>query len=354
MSVENLSSRRSSDWMKVLAGSAGLVGGVALASFAVVHATPVPIARFVRALFKDPVYALPAYGVVDGESVLIEANLTYPSSFPQNTVDFYRPRDVRPRATVLWVHGGSFVGGDKGDVVNFASALAQQGYNVFVMNYALAPETTYPAPVVQVGECIDFLLAHADRYDIDFNAFCLAGDSAGAQIAGQYAAIETNPHFAEQMGIERRLGPDGIKVMLLYCGPYNLMELAGVEDPALSFFFDQVGWAYLGRRDWRDGAALEQASLAQQVSEQFPPTYITDGNTGSFESQARVLFSALEAKGVPAASRFFDRDKQVTHHEYQFLLNEDAALVALGDTLSFLETWVAHRPDMANGRHNLS
>lgn len=345
MSVGILSGDRSPAWTKALAGSVGLVGGIAFAAFVAIHATPVPIARFIRALFRDPAYAKSSCGVVDGEGILIETGLVYPSRFPQNTVDLYRPRFGMPRATVLWVHGGAFVGGDKGDVANFASALAQQGYNVFVMNYALAPETTYPAPVMQVGECIDFLLVHSDRYAIDFDTFCLAGDSAGAQIAGQYAAVEADFRFADQMGIERRLGENGIRAMLLYCGPYDLAALAEVEDPIVSFLFGQIGWAYMGRRDWRSDAALVQASLAWQVSERFPPTYVTDGNTGSFESQARVLLAALEAHDVPTVSRFFDQDEQAAHHEYQFFLDEDTALVALGDTLSFLDAWAVHRSD---------
>lgn len=343
MSVQIAPGDRFPVWAKALAGSAGLVGGIAIAAFLTIHATPVPIARFIRALFKDPAYAKSSCGVVDDKGILIETNLVYPSRFPQNTVDLYRPRFGMPRATVLWVHGGAFVGGDKGDVANFASALAQQGYNVFVMNYALAPETTYPAPVMQVGECIDFLLVHGDRYAIDFDTFCLAGDSSGAQIAGQYAAVEADARLADQVGIERRLGEGGIRAMLLYCGPYDIATLAEVEDPIASFFFDQIGWAYTGRRDWRNDAMLAQTSLAQQVSGRFPPTYVTDGNTGSFESQARILLAALEAHGVPTESRFFDRGEQTVHHEYQFFLGEDTALVALGDTLSFLDTWAVRR-----------
>lgn len=349
MNVEIVSGDRSPVWMKVLAGSAGLVGGIAFAAFVAVHVTPVPIACLIRSLFKDPAYVKSSYEVVDGKGVLMETGLVYPSRFPQNTVDLYRPRFGMSRATLLWVHGGAFVGGDKGDVSNFASVLAQQGYNVFVMNYALAPETTYPAPVMQVGECIDFLLAHAGRYAIDFDTFCLAGDSAGAQIAGQYAAVESDSRLADQMGIERRLGANGIRAMLLYCGPYDLITLAEVEDPIVSFFFEQIGWAYMGRRDWRNDDVLAQASLSRQVSERFPPSYVTDGNTGSFESQARVLLAALEAHGVPTVSRFFDRSKQTVHHEYQFFLNEDTALIALGDTLSFLDTWAVHRPGPSDG-----
>lgn len=118
MSAKSLFGGRSSVWVKVLAGSAGFIGGVILTFLAIVRATPVPITRSIRAFFRDPAYAMSSYGVVDSAGILVETNLAYPSRFPQNTVDLYHSRFGKPQATVLWVHGGSFVGGDKGDVVN--------------------------------------------------------------------------------------------------------------------------------------------------------------------------------------------------------------------------------------------
>lgn len=324
---------------RMLVALAVVVAGGIVVFAITVNVAPVPIAQGVRALFKDPDYAASIYDV-NRDEVWIERDVSYPSQFAQNVVDVYQPKEGTPKATILWVHGGAFVGGDKGDVVNYAISLADNGYNIFVMNYALAPEATYPTPIIQLGECIGYLLTHAEEYSIDFDAFCLAGDSAGAQIAGQYTAIETNPTFAANMGMEQRLGEGGIKALLLYCGPYDMAALEETASPLTSFFFDQIGWAYLGDRNWKDSEALAQASVADHVSSQYPPTYITDGNTGSFEPQAMTLLAKLEENGVVVQSRFFDEKNYVTRHEYQFLLDTDPAALTLTDSISFIENWV--------------
>lgn len=66
----------------------------------------------------------------------------------RHRLDVYRPAGAS-RATVVYVHGGGFVAGDKnGDGVFYANVgrwLARQGFTAVLPNYRLAPGHTWPA-----------------------------------------------------------------------------------------------------------------------------------------------------------------------------------------------------------------
>ncbi|GAA0062575.1 alpha/beta hydrolase [Clostridium sp. CTA-1] len=126
--------------------------------------------------------------------------------------------------TIIWVHGGAFVGGDKDQVDIFATTLASNGYVVLSMNYELAPEAKCPIPIMQLEEFYSHIASIKTKYSIDENQLFFAGDSAGAQIVSQFLAIQTNKKFADKMGSKQRVPKDSIKGALLYCGPYDIEQ----------------------------------------------------------------------------------------------------------------------------------
>ena len=52
---------------------------------------------------------------------------------------------------------------------------------------------------------------------------------------------------------------------------------------------------------------MEIASIYKHVTKDYPPTFITDGNTASFEEQGKALASTLQNKGIPVDTLFFDK-----------------------------------------------
>lgn len=70
---------------------------------------------------------------------------------------------------------------------------------------------TYPTPTRQVNQALAYLVKHADEYDIDPTRIFLAGDSAGAQIAGQMANLVTSPSYAAKVGIVPTVDPSALK-----------------------------------------------------------------------------------------------------------------------------------------------
>ena len=144
---------------------------------------------------------------------------------------------------------GGFVGGDKSDITGYAVELAARGYTVININYALAPKRKYPTPVLQLGEAYEYIKENAKKYNVKLDDLYFAGDSAGAQISGQFVTIQTSPDYAKLTGIEAIVAPSTIKGILLFCGPYNMPALAKMEtSKEVQDFMRTTGWAYFGKR----------------------------------------------------------------------------------------------------------
>lgn len=259
------------------------------------------------------------------EGVEIRKNLTYPSTKGRNRYDLYRPKGAaEPLPVVVWVHGGAFVAGTKDGIENYAVMLASQGYAVVGVDYEWAPEQSYPGQVRQVEECIQELTRVQADCGLDMSRVLLFGDSAGAHIAAQAALLATNPSYAHTLGVSSALTKEQLRGVVLYCGPYNVSQMLFTGNDTIDYFTQQIGDALMGDRNWREGMAIRTTTIKEYITPDFPPVFITDGNSGSFESQGRELALALEQLGVRTETLFFDpaQDGQVLH-EYQFNIGDN-------------------------------
>jgi acetyl esterase len=95
----------------------------------------------------------------------------------------YQPRDGCSRA-IVWLHGGGWVVGtlDGYDTVARALAVAADS-QVFLVDYRLAPEARFPAPLADCTAAFSYIASHACRFGIDPQRLVLGGDSAGGHLA---------------------------------------------------------------------------------------------------------------------------------------------------------------------------
>lgn len=252
--------------------------------------------------------------------VRVEKNIRYAAVYPNSTLDVYTPNgSVVGRPTIFWLHGGAYVGGDKSGMWIFADRLAAEGYTVITVNYALAPQTSYPAPVIQMQEAYQYVKDHPQQFSMaDLTKTAFGGDSAGAQIMSQFIAVQTNPTLAKEMGLQAIVPASSMKAAVLYCGPYNIASFLHVGNRMENLFVQQLGWAYFGEKNWSASAAAQQVSTYNQVTKDFPATFLTDGNAGSFEKDAKQLQAKLEALGISADALFYPEKDITLPHEYQF------------------------------------
>ncbi|MGW9629529.1 alpha/beta hydrolase [Agromyces sp. NPDC055520] len=243
-----------------------------------------------------------------------------------------------PLPTIVWVHGGAWISGNSIDVEPYLRILAAEGYTTVGVNYTLGPEGRYPLAVHQLNDALATLDANADELRIDPDRVVLAGDSAGAQLASQLAALTTNPDYAELLGVDPALDADQLVGVVLNCGVYDLQamsELTGIGSWGLKIAL----WAYTGEQDWSQRSSGTTMSTIDFVTADFPATYISGGNGDALTwIQSLPMNDRLNEVGVDVTSLFWPADHEpALPHEYQFKLDSDEAQAALVETLEFLE-----------------
>ncbi|XP_042335487.1 arylacetamide deacetylase-like 3 [Sceloporus undulatus] len=106
--------------------------------------------------------------------------------FKHVPVRIYQPKapSAGQRKGVLYFHGGGFVFGSIRTHENICRYIARESESVVVsVEYRLAPEHTYPAPLNDCLAAATHFLKAADDYGVDRTRIIVAGDSAGGHLA---------------------------------------------------------------------------------------------------------------------------------------------------------------------------
>lgn len=301
--------------------------------------SPQPTTMLIRHLFdREAVRANAALADRAPADVIARLDLAYDPSDPGVSLDLYLPPNHRtdtPPPVVVWVHGGAWVSGNKAYIANYLKLLAVQGYAVVGVGYTVAPQARYPTPVIQTNRALAWLDANAEQLGVDRSRIFLAGDSAGAQIAGQTANLITSPAYARDMGLTPAITPGQLRGVILYCGVFDASALS--LEGALGGFIRSVMWSYLDRRDFDQDPRLAQMSVTDHMTRAFPPVFVSVGDKDPLAPQSQRLAETAGQLGVPVDALFFPPDQQAgLGHEYQFDLASDAGAQALSRSLAFL------------------
>lgn len=160
--------------------------------------------RMLRLIARFPALVLPvlmagcmtsAFQPVPRE-VVREKNVVFtPDGWPESLeADVYHRTDGSRVPAVLLVHGGAWkAGGPRWSMSPIAWALAKRGYAVVNASYRGTPDFSYPAPLVDLTEAVDWTRRNADRYGIDPERIAVFGYSAGGHLAEMLALKDGNP-----------------------------------------------------------------------------------------------------------------------------------------------------------------
>lgn len=271
-------------------------------------------------------------------NVLILSNKEYDSAFNNNQFDIYRPYNYNPKQpTIIWIHGGGFMGGDKSRIDTYVTKIASYGFQVLQINYELIPKVTYPDPLKQISDFFVYLNKHAKQLNVDMDNIFIAGDSAGAHYTSQFCAIQSNENYAKILGIEPVLKPTQIKGQILFCGFYDWVEISHVHESRLyRYGFHQLGWLYYGERDWQKNELARTSSIANYLTTDYPNVFISDGNYRSFETDNKMFVKKLKEVGIKVDSLFFDINEIVNTHNYQLFTHTKSSKISIERVIYFI------------------
>ena len=241
-----------------------------------------------------------------------------------NTLDVYRPRGKAGKLPVIVnIHGGGYVYGSTKQYQFYCMGLAQRGFAVVSFNYHLAPKYKFPTPVRDTNLVMEWICRKAEIYGFDTDNVVIVGDSAGAQLASQYAVICTDPEYAKIMEITP---PEfTLRAVGLNCGMYDLKKRAG-EIPGNKLMID-----YFTKDPSVYGKKLDVLS---HVTEKFPPAYLLSAKGDVLVEQCRPMAELIRSKGVPCEYRIYGDEK--TGHVFHLDMRSDLARKANDEEIAFI------------------
>ena len=310
-----------------------VVGFVVPASIA--FSTPWPaVSLFIRPLFNEKLPVTPRISTAM-QLVTISAPMQFAvDQAPPASLVFIAPKikTSGPRPVILWIHGGGWVAGSADQMNGYLSVLASNGFTIAILEYSLAPENLYPVAMRQAVTALTVIRQHAQDYGGDPTRLVIAGDSAGAQMASQLAAMITNDELARQVGIPIQFPAQSLRGVMLLSGLYDMYTVPRTGFLAMDTFL----WAYIGQRHYLRTRAADEMSTAKHTTSAFPPTYINDGDDDPFESQAYEFEAILRRQGVPVTSRYWTWSGRKLPHVYHYDVEAEPGQLVLKDMIAFV------------------
>jgi len=195
---------------------------------------------------------------------------------------------------LVYVHGGSFSGGDKhtGSGIIDIPAMTGRGFAVAALNYRLMPDHPFPAEVLDAKCAVRFLRAHGEKYNLLTEKIGVGGGSAGGHLAAMLGLTNDDPAF--EFGENQEYSSRVDAVVELF-GPTDLTQ--------------PMGWLqrFLLRRafgtDSSQDPRLLQASPIQYVNSESPAFLIIHGEQDSAVplGHAQLLYKELSEIGIDAS-----------------------------------------------------
>ncbi|MCX2931875.1 alpha/beta hydrolase [Mycobacterium sp. CVI_P3] len=201
-------------------------------------------------------------------------------------IRLYRPAGASATTpALLWIHGGGYVLGTAAqDDVMCRRFVKDLGITVAAVDYRLAPEHPYPAPLEDCYTALEWL---AGLPAVDENRIAIGGASAGGGLTAALALLARD-----------RAGVKPVFQLLVYPMIDDRSVGLHLEDPGQRLWnatSNRFGWqSYLGGADPEVAVPARRTDLAG-----LPPAWLGVGTLDLFHDEDLDYADRLRAAGVP-------------------------------------------------------
>lgn len=207
-----------------------------------------------------------------------------------------------PLPGIYWIHGGGFLYGvpeqNEGQSIRFAKEV---GAVVVSVDYRLAPEHPYPAPLEDCYAGLKWFFVHAGELGVDDSRIAVAGASAGGNLCAAVTLLardrgEFMPCFQ----------------MPLYPMLDDRMSTPSSHEAADPRVWNtdanRYGWrAYIGDIAGTDAVTPYMAPAREQDLSGLPPAYSMIGTLEPFRDEVIDYMARLAQAGVPVELHLYPR-----------------------------------------------
>jgi triacylglycerol lipase len=272
-------------------------------------------------------------------------NISYPSAYPYNSYDAYLyPKERRGEVlgTILYLHGGGFVSGSKNvvDQHPYFQEWLKEGFQIIAIDYALAPDYPYPIALQQVASAINSILQKQDVLGINPQKLLILGDSAGAALGGQFLLSQENGSYRKKLKMKNVLRGGKGKV-IAFISLSGLLDTTRYDQTNLkenNSYFRNWGIAYFQEQSLEKGKKAREASVLLNLSQSFPPSFLSDGNIGSFQDQGKDFQKKLRQMGVRVECYFPGKAEGELPHDFELQIHRPEAARLLKKQIAFVKS----------------
>ena len=228
-----------------------------------------------------------------GNDYRVRPNITYKvASNAEQKLDVYFKRDTStPGPTVIYIHGGGWVGGSKEASVLRIAPYLEMGFNVVNVEYRLGRVARAPAAVEDCRCALRWVIRNAESYGIDPERLVVTGRSAGGHLSLTTGMLSPSAGFDAECISQ---ASPKVAAVVNYYGITDVADLMAGKPNEKNY---TVSW--LGSQRAREEIA-DSVSPIHHVRNDLPPILTIHGDADKIVpyTHAVELHKRLDEAGV--------------------------------------------------------
>lgn len=198
--------------------------------------------------------------------------------------------DAQP--VLVYFHGGGFVVGDLNTHDGLCRLFAHEGgFRVIAVEYCLAPECKWPAPLDDAAAALQWIFDNAPALGVDAGRIAVGGDSAGALLTACLT-----------QAMKKKGGPAIAFQMLLFPSTDLAGHFASMDKFGVGYFLDRQTIEWNNSQLFPEGIDRSSPEISPLRAKNFaglPPAYIMLAGYDPLHDEGLAYAEKLKQAGVP-------------------------------------------------------